>query len=153
LKRWTREGSYLDVLKVGSLLATVQMLEKKYEERFARVLGPTPKPQQQRSQDALLAQFHMTPRHTGESMDNLLKIFHLLDRHPDLALFVQTNPAFCCPGLVTEAMAAQIERVTGVPMVSITYDGTSSPKNDLVAPYLRYARTRRRPRPVEQPAP
>lgn len=46
---------------------------------------------------------------------------------------MQTNPAFCCPALVTEAMGETIEGVTG------------GSKNDLVIPYLKYARLRSRP--------
>ena len=44
--------------------------------------------------------------------------------HPDVALFVQTSPAFCCPSLVTEAMAKEIEKNTGTPIVSITFAKT-----------------------------
>ena len=64
----------------------------------------------------------------------------LVKAHPDLALFVQANPAFCCPSLVTEAMSARIERVTGVPVVTLTYDGTGSPRNDRLFPYLHFSR-------------
>jgi hypothetical protein len=71
-------------------------------------------------------------------MDNLLKIFYTKKHYPDVSLFVQTNPAFCCPSLVTEAMAKEIEKKTGVPIVSITYDGTSTNKNEAVIPYLTY---------------
>ena len=39
---------------------------------------------------------------------------------------------------VTEAMAKEIEKKTGVPIVSITYDGTSSKKNEAIIPYLTY---------------
>ena len=35
-----------------------------------------------------------------------------------------------------EAMGDDIERVTGVPVVSITYDGTGAPKNDVIVPFL-----------------
>jgi len=83
----------------------------------------------------------MRMQHTGESFDNLLKIFHLVEHHPDIALFVQTNPAFCCPSLVTEAMAGEIERITGVPVVTVTYDGTASNKNSVIFPYLDFARS------------
>ena len=41
--------------------------------------------------------------------------------------------------LVTEAMGEHIERVTGVPVVSLTYDG--APQNDRILPYLRYPRS------------
>ena len=44
-----------------------------------------------------------------ESIEQALTIAHLVKEHPDLCLFVQTNPAFCCPSLVTEAMASKIE--------------------------------------------
>jgi hypothetical protein len=89
--------------------------------------------------------------HAGESFDNLIKVFHIWREHPDLRLFVQANPAFCCPSLVTEAMARDIRRVTGVPVVSLTYDGTGQYRNDAIVPYLRYAReleTGRRSEPV-----
>ncbi|MBN1686634.1 MAG: hypothetical protein JW852_08265, partial [Spirochaetales bacterium] len=72
----------------------------------------------------------------------LLKIMHILKAHPDVALFVQTNPAFCCPSLVTEAMSADIERITGVPVVSVTYDGTETFKNSAVIPYIHFASER-----------
>jgi hypothetical protein len=58
--------------------------------------------------------------------------------HPDVALFVQASPAFCCPSVVTEAMAAEIGKKTGVPIVSITYDGTGGNKNDTIIPYLKF---------------
>ena len=64
----------------------------------------------------------------------------MIKHYPDISLFVQTSPAFCCPSLVTEAMAREIERNTGVPIVSITYDGTQSHKNDVIIPYLKYPR-------------
>jgi hypothetical protein len=50
---------------------------------------------------------------------------------------VQTNPAFCCPSLVTEAMTNEIKRLTGVPVVTLTYDGTDDYKNDIIIPYLQ----------------
>jgi hypothetical protein len=34
-------------------------------------------------------------------------------------------------------MARKIERSTGVPVVSITYDGTGGDKNQAVIPYLK----------------
>jgi len=57
---------------------------------------------------------------------------------------VQTSPAFCCPALVTEAMAAQIEQKTDTPIVSITYDSTGGNKNDAIIPYLKYPRRARK---------
>jgi hypothetical protein len=37
-------------------------------------------------------------------------------------------------------MAHRIERVTGVPVVSVTYDGIGGSKNNVIIPYLAYAR-------------
>ena len=71
--------------------------------------------------------------------DNLVDFLYLKKHYPELALFVQASPAFCCPALVTEAMAKEIELRTGIPMVTITYDGTGGCKNDIIIPYLRYS--------------
>ena len=38
-------------------------------------------------------------------------------------------------------MARDIQRVTGVPVVSLTYDGTGRYQNDAIVPYLRFSRT------------
>ncbi|MEI6874905.1 MAG: CoA activase, partial [Spirochaetota bacterium] len=86
--------------------------------------------------------FGLRVENEGECFDNVLKIFRILEEHPDVALFVQANPAFCCPSLVTESMSAEIERITGVPVVTITYDGTGAPKNDAIEPYLAFGRGR-----------
>jgi predicted nucleotide-binding protein (sugar kinase/HSP70/actin superfamily) len=138
-RKWLREGRYVEVLKSSSLLATVKMLERKYMAELETVLGPPRQVESRRPED-VLATFRVTPHHTGESFDNLLKVFHLAEQYPDLALLVQASPAFCCPALVTEAMAQDIERVTGIPVVSLTYDGTASSKNDAVIPYLTFPR-------------
>ncbi|RKX73509.1 MAG: hypothetical protein DRP49_07370, partial [Spirochaetes bacterium] len=73
-------------------------------------------------------------------------------QHDDLTLFVQTSPSFCCAGLITEAMRNKIEEITGVPVVSITYDGTGGDKNDVVIPYLAFPRTKVREAVQEAPA-
>jgi len=56
----------------------------------------------------------------------------------DLDLLIQTNPSYCCPSLVTEAMTSKIEELTGLPVVTIEYDGTAGMKNENVIPYLKY---------------
>jgi hypothetical protein len=83
--------------------------------------------------------FGIRSEHVGESFDNLLKVSHPARAYPDLALFVQASPAFCCPSLVTQAMASDIERLTEVPVVSITHNGTDQYRNDEVVPYLKFA--------------
>ena len=87
----------------------------------------------------LRGSFGVRREHAGESADNLQKIFHLVRAHPDIRLFVQASPAFCCPSLITEAMARTIEKLTGVPVVSVTYDGTGEYRNGIFEPWLRGA--------------
>ena len=139
-RHWLREGNYIDVIANTSLLATLKKLERKYAEQFERILGPFSSDEPTISNETIIKRFGMTQNHRGESFDNILKIFHLLELYPDISLFVQTNPSFCCPSLITEAMAKDVEKVTGVPIVSVTYDGTLSTKNDVIIPYLKYPR-------------
>jgi predicted CoA-substrate-specific enzyme activase len=141
LRKWFIEGDYMEALTAGALIAAVSRLEKKYRRPLEPLLNE-PEPLYDESPQRILSTFGLRLEHTGESMDNLLKIYYTLKHHPDLALFVQASPAFCCPALVTEAMAHRIERVTGVPVVSVTYDGIGGSKNDVIIPYLAYARVR-----------
>ena len=92
--------------------------------------------------EELLDSCKVTVQHTGESLENILKIFALTEHHPELSLFVQTNPSYCCPSLITEAMAKRLEELSGVPIIAIEYDGTNSFKNDDIIPYLKYPRKR-----------
>ncbi|MBI5584586.1 MAG: CoA activase [Deltaproteobacteria bacterium] len=140
LKRWLMERRYGEVLLNKGLLELVNRLERKYYRIFAPLLGE-PIPVSPPSALPILKRFNLRVQHAGESMENLVKIFSLLTLHPRISLFVQASPAFCCPSLVTEAMGRDIERQTGIPVVSITYDGTGSPKNDAIVPYLQLSRT------------
>jgi predicted nucleotide-binding protein (sugar kinase/HSP70/actin superfamily) len=137
LRKWFVEGHYLDILSSKALMSTVTRMEKTYHKTFSRILE-NPAPAYDESPENILSEYNVRIEHTGESMDNLLKIFYTKRHYPDVSLFVQTSPAFCCPSLVTEGMAKEIERRTGVPVVSITYDGTSSSKNEAVVPYLAH---------------
>jgi predicted nucleotide-binding protein (sugar kinase/HSP70/actin superfamily) len=141
MRKWFIEGDYMDALTTGALIAAVTRLEKKYRRPLEPLLNEA-EPVYDEPPERVLGTFGLRLEHTGESMDNLLKIYYTLKYHPDLALFVQASPAFCCPALVTEAMAHSIERVTGVPVVSVTYDGIGGSKNDVIVPYLTYARVR-----------
>jgi predicted nucleotide-binding protein (sugar kinase/HSP70/actin superfamily) len=139
LRKWFAEGEYWSVLWSKALLTTLTPVEKMYYKYFQRILGD-PEPSYDASPEQILSGYNIRPENTGESMDNLLKIFYLKQHYPDIALFVQTSPAFCCPALVTEAMARTIEKYTQTPVLSITYDGTGGNKNDVIIPYLTYAR-------------
>ncbi len=135
-KKWFTEGKFLNLLISRGLLTTMVHREKAYYRHFRKILQE-PEPHYDRAPQEILAEFAMVPEQTGESLDNILKIYYLCRHHPDLALFVQTSPAFCCPSLITEAMSRTIEKQTGVPMVSITYDGTGGEKNRKIIPYLK----------------
>jgi predicted CoA-substrate-specific enzyme activase len=141
MRKWFIEGDYRDALTTGALIAAVTRLEKRYRRPLEPLLQE-PEPVYDDPPEAVLSAFGLRREHTGESMDNVLKVHYTLKYHPDLALFVQASPAFCCPALVTEAMAHRIEETTGVPVVSVTYDGIGGSKNDVIVPYLTYARMR-----------
>ena len=143
-RKWFNEGKYVDMLTSKALLAAMQQLEKSYYRMFARFLGDIDYDYGDDPAE-ILARYGIVPENTGESMDNILKIHYIMKHHPEVALFIQTSPALCCPSLITEAMRGRIERATGVPVVSITYDGTGGDKNRCVLPYLKYARQPPRP--------
>ena len=138
IKKWVREGYYSSAATAQILKKTVPILEKKYYAYFNMIINePLHKPLT--STENILSKFNIKDLHVGESVETILKIFTLINNYPDIALFVQTSPALCCPSLVTEAMADQIEAMTGIPIVTIEYDGTGGAKNDDVIPYLKYA--------------
>jgi predicted CoA-substrate-specific enzyme activase len=139
--KWFMEGKYFNVISTGALMTAVTPLERKYFPYFESVLGEA-EPAYDASPQSVLSAYNVRLEHTGESMDNLVKIFYTARHHPDAALFVQASPAFCCPSLITEAMTRDIERNTGVPVVSVTYDGSGGSKNDVILPYLEYPRGR-----------
>jgi hypothetical protein len=139
LRKWLIEGQYFSAFYSQALLGTLKWKEQSYYRYFERILNE-PLPEYEASAEDILSQYKVRIEHAGESLDNLLKIHYILKHHPDVSLFVQASPAFCCPALVTEAMARQIEHHTGVPVVSVTYDGTGGNKNDVILPYLMYPR-------------
>ncbi len=122
-KKWFKEGKYLSLISNKALLAAVKTMEKKkkYYPFLHRVFNET-ELKVNASYEHILDTYGMLPEHTGESMDNLLKIHYMVNEHPGLTLLVAVNPAFCCPGLITEAMASQIEKKVGIPIINITYD-------------------------------
>lgn len=139
MRRWFLEGEFMDVIFTKTLIALVNQLEKSYYRLFNEILNE-PAPDSDIDYKKIYEHFDVTVQHYGESTDNLLKIASLMRHHPDLSLFVQTNPAFCCAGLVTEAMASRIEEYTGVPVVTLNYDGTGKNINSKVSPYIRFPR-------------
>jgi len=136
LRRSKERGDYLEYSINRILISVLKMLEDRYYRHFKKYLGAPPVIQPKKLEKHL-EKFNVDPLHSGESYDNILKIFYLIENFPDIRLFVQTNPAFCCPSLITEAMTEEIHRITGIPVITITYDGTSEFKNDVIVPYLQ----------------
>jgi len=138
-KKWFKEGKYLDFVSNKTILFATTQMEKKFYKYFAPLLNEN-EIEYSDSPEEILAEYGMRTEHTGESMDNILKIHYVLKEHPDIALFVQVSPSFCCPSMVTEAMTEKIEENTGVPVVSITYDISGGNKNSVIIPFLRFSR-------------
>ena len=139
IKKWFNEGQYMNVLSNSAALVTMKQMEKGYQTIFNRILEE-PEYDYDEPVEDILSLFNVASEHTGESMDNLLKVYYTKKYHPDVSLFIQASPALCCASLITEAMRERIEEVTGVPVVSVTYDGTGGSKNDVIIPYLRYSK-------------
>ena len=139
MRRWFMEGEFIDVLVTKTLITLVNQLEKSYYKIFNELLNE-PSLTTAIDYKKIYDKFDVTVQHFGESADNLLKISALMEHYPDISLFVQTNPAFCCAGLVTEAMASRIEEYTGVPIVTLNYDGTGKNINSKISPYIKFPR-------------
>ena len=138
-RKWFFERRFFTLISSKALMTSITHMERTCYKMFEPLLNE-PMATFDDPPEEILAQYGVRIEHTGESLDNLLKVHYIKKHHPDVTLFVQASPAFCCPSLVTEAMARRIEEVTGVPVVPITYDGTASRKNDVIIPYLQYPR-------------
>ncbi len=138
-RKWFNERKYFDVLSHRTILATMSRLERGYMKLFNRILRE-PEHVYDDKPEEILSQYNISIENTGESMDNILKVHYIVKHYPDVSLFVQTSPALCCASLITEAMKDAIEEKTGVPVVSIRYDGTGGNKNTAIIPYLKYSR-------------
>ncbi len=138
-RKWFNEGKFMEVLSHRTILATMSRLEKGYARIFNRILAE-PEFSYDESPEKILSEYNISIENTGESMDNILKIHYIKKHYPDVSLFVQISPALCCASLITEAMKETIEKNTGVPVVSIRYDGTGGNKNTVIIPYLKYPR-------------
>lgn len=136
-RKWFNEGYYLSLLSSKAILATMMRLEKRYGSIFDRVLGQSLHSYDDLPKD-ILAPYNIAVENTGESMDNILKIHYIRKHYPEVSLFIQASPSLCCASLVTEAMKTEIEKNTGVPVVSVIYDGTGGNKNSVIIPYLRF---------------
>ncbi|MBN1697961.1 MAG: hypothetical protein JW881_10645 [Spirochaetales bacterium] len=138
IERSMRTGTFFDAFAAKAMVTIIDSLEKTFFKLFNEILEEQPFDWNINYREAL-DYFNVKIEQTGESADNLINIYALHRRYPDIALFVQTNPAFCCAGLVTEAMRDRIESLTGVPVATLTYDGTRKNINQALIPYISYA--------------
>lgn len=127
------EKRYASWAGYRTVLMAIAQVERSLARKTGMALGTT---WDNKRRKEAYEYFGIRPEMSGENFDNTLKILKILDEYPDVSLFVQAAPAFCCASLVTESMEKAIENLTGVPVLSITYDGTGALKNDLVEPYL-----------------
>jgi predicted nucleotide-binding protein (sugar kinase/HSP70/actin superfamily) len=142
-RRAYERGEYMETSVNRILLNLVKFMDERYYKHFSKHLGPAPviKP---KALEKHLAEFNIDLFHGGESYDNILKIFYIVENYPEVSLFVQTNPSFCCPALVTEAMTQKIRELTGVPIVTLTYDGTSDQMNNAIVPHIQKAASKKK---------
>ncbi len=138
IRRSMRLGSFKDAIATKAMVTLVNSLEKTFYKHFNEILKE-PENEVEINYKKIYDTFNLKLGQHGESTDNLLAIFSLIKRYPDLSLFIQANPAFCCAGIITDAMISQIEEVTNIPIVSINYDGTSSNQNAKIIPYIKFS--------------
>ena len=139
--RLAKERQLKQLVIYKTMLSIVEIIEWSLSRHFSAKIGKYHRSPIKRV-ESYLERFYVNLYNEGESYDNILKIFEILRHHPDVSLFVQASPELCCPSLVTEAMKSEIEAVTGVPIVSINYDGTAAQHNEIVFPYVRAAASR-----------
>jgi predicted nucleotide-binding protein (sugar kinase/HSP70/actin superfamily) len=137
-RRANQRGEHVETSMNRILLNVLKFMDDRHYKPFSKHLGPAPKIRP-RDLEKHLSDFNIHLLHGGESYDNILKIFYIVENYPEVSLFVQTNPSFCCPALITEAMTRRIKELTGVPIVTLTYDGTSDRMNDAIVPYIQKA--------------
>ena len=131
------DGRYLTLLRDRLLIEVFE----KFEKRFFHIANEILNESFPTFDDSIfknLKRYNLSLQHGGETVQNIMKIFSLWQHYPNLKLFIHVNPIFCCPGLVSESIFKAVEKDIGIPIVSIIYDGTTTDRNDILAPYLHY---------------
>jgi predicted nucleotide-binding protein (sugar kinase/HSP70/actin superfamily) len=130
------DGSYMGLLRDKALYNAFSLFGRKLI-KIARSLTRDEQHTLKHDPATYLQRHRLSIRHGGETAENLLKVYYLYENYPDLKLIVHVYPLFCCPGLISEAIYKKVEKDLGIPIVSITYDGTHTDKNRGLEPYLR----------------
>jgi predicted nucleotide-binding protein (sugar kinase/HSP70/actin superfamily) len=131
------DGRYINLLKDKMVYKMANIFNRKLEAIAKPILYDRLCEPKHGSLDYLQKHF-LTTKHSGETVENLLKVYYLKNNYPDLKLFVNVNPIFCCPGLISETIYKKVEKEIGIPIISITYDGTQTDKNRILNPYLYF---------------
>ncbi|MGA1874125.1 MAG: acyl-CoA dehydratase activase [bacterium] len=131
------DGRYIHLLKDKVSYNMLSVFSRKLSTLAEPILdghsfGPVRDPME------YLTRHFLSIRHEGETSENLLKVYYLREKYPGLRLMINVNPIFCCPGLISEAIYKKVEKEIGLPIVSITYDGTRKDKNRILNPYLYF---------------
>jgi predicted CoA-substrate-specific enzyme activase len=132
-----QSGRYIDLLRDKVTYNMLGVFNRKFNVMAGPVLSERFKGLDDDAQD-YLQKHSFTFKHGGETTENLLKVYYLREKYPEMKLIVNVNPIFCCPGLVSEAIYKQVEKEIGIPIISITYDGTRTDKNKILNPYLYF---------------
>ena len=136
-RRLWENGRYISLIRDKLVIEVVGQFEKRFYQ-IAKEVFEGDAPVFDDSIFDQLQRYNLSLDHDGETVQNLLKIFGLQKHYPDISLFIHVNPIFCCAGLVSESLFKTVEKDIGIPIVSIVYDGTTTNKNEILAPYLHY---------------
>ncbi len=131
------DGSYMGLLRDKALYNTLSLFGRKLI-KIARPLLKDEEYTLKHDPLTYLQHHGFSIRHGGETSENLLKVYYLYENYPDLKFIIHVYPLFCCPGLISEAIYKKVEKDLGIPIVSITYDGTQTDKNKVLEPYLHF---------------
>ncbi|MEI7664143.1 MAG: acyl-CoA dehydratase activase-related protein, partial [Bacteroidota bacterium] len=89
IRRAMERGDYFKTGLYRVMLSGIKILEDRYYKHFRKFLGNKPVVNPSLLEKHLV-KFNISPFHSGESYENILKIFYILENYPDITLFVQT---------------------------------------------------------------
>ncbi|MBP1667538.1 MAG: hypothetical protein H6Q23_2398, partial [Bacteroidetes bacterium] len=90
IRRTIYRGEYLKAAQHRLISSCLKLLEDKYYRYFERYIGPQ-KIINPKSLEKHLEKFNISPYHSGESYENILKIFYILGNYPDFLWFPATR--------------------------------------------------------------
>jgi predicted nucleotide-binding protein (sugar kinase/HSP70/actin superfamily) len=149
IQRRFKEGFIKDSAIVQLFKTLIPWVDNKFYKYLEPILQE-PIPSYLTNYQEIIEKFNIKSIQFGESFDNILKIAYLTKHYKDISLFVQLNPAYCAAALITQAMAYKIEKITGIPVVTIEYDGTNQFKNEAILPYLKFAKDKLKLKHINQ---